>query len=182
MKGKFPSGVPETFSKRVSYLSKGSGKASFPDGSYELGQAFQWDHTWKIVFLWAMFGITPWNSSPKRNLENCLPYTCMDKKWNSSLGTMSTMCMTVCYLRWGGALLCLCACFFLYDLPAFESKSYHLYHTVKTREWEPAHPRTYMYSFKCGDSRLESRPSMEENSIFNSFSVLLYQNLLRMVV
>ena len=65
-------------------LSRGV-RASFPEGSYQLGQALQWGHTWKIVFLWAIFGITPWNSSPKANLENCLPYRCMDKKWNSPI-------------------------------------------------------------------------------------------------
>ena len=36
-----------------------------------------------IVFLWGHFGITPWNSSPKVNSENCLP--CMHKKWNSPI-------------------------------------------------------------------------------------------------
>ena len=39
--------------------------ASFPEGSYKIGQAFQWDHTWKIVFLWAIFGITLLEFQPK---------------------------------------------------------------------------------------------------------------------
>ena len=61
MEGKFQGGVWETFSKGVrdlNYLSKGV-RASFPEGSYKLGRAFQWDHTLKIVFPWAIFGITP---------------------------------------------------------------------------------------------------------------------------
>ena len=43
MERKFPVGVPETFSKEVrdwKYLSKGV-KASFPEGSHQLWQAFQ---------------------------------------------------------------------------------------------------------------------------------------------
>ena len=57
MEGKFPGSVSETFSKGVrdwNYLFKGARK-SFPEGSYQLAQAFQWDHTWKIVLLWSHF-------------------------------------------------------------------------------------------------------------------------------
>ena len=50
MEGKFQGGVRETFSKGV--------RASFPEGSYKLGHAFQWDHTLKIVFPWTIFGMT----------------------------------------------------------------------------------------------------------------------------
>ena len=57
MEGKFQGGAPETFSKGVRARSK--------EGSYKLGQAFQWDHTWKTVFLWAIFGITPLKFQPK---------------------------------------------------------------------------------------------------------------------
>ena len=35
----------------------------------------------------AIFGITPWNSSPKVSLENSLPYPCMDKKLTSPFTT-----------------------------------------------------------------------------------------------
>ena len=48
-----PGDVPETLSKGVMRLklSFQGDRASFPEGSYLLGQAFQWGHTWKIVFL-----------------------------------------------------------------------------------------------------------------------------------
>ena len=34
----------------------------------------------------------PSNSSPKVNLENCLPYPCMGKKWNSPLADLHMIC------------------------------------------------------------------------------------------
>ena len=62
MEGKFPWGETETFSKGVrdlNYLSKGGQGSFFPEGSYQLGQAFQWGDTWKIVFLWGHFLASP---------------------------------------------------------------------------------------------------------------------------
>ena len=61
MEGKFQGGVRETFSKGVrdwNYLSKGV-KASFPEGSYKLGHAFQWDHTVENCFPMGHFWYTP---------------------------------------------------------------------------------------------------------------------------
>ena len=43
-------------------------RASLPVGSY-LENCFPMGHFWYHP---------PWNSSPKANLENCLPYPCMD--------------------------------------------------------------------------------------------------------
>ena len=74
MKGEFPRGVPETFSKGVkdhNYISKGV-RASFPKGSYQSGQAFL-----KIGFLRAIFGIVtrPGIPGPKVNKESCLAHS-----------------------------------------------------------------------------------------------------------
>ena len=51
-------------------------RPSLPVGSY-------------LVFVWAIFGITPWNSSPKANF--CLPHCCMDKKWNSPISFLASI-------------------------------------------------------------------------------------------
>ena len=108
MERKFPGGVTGTFSKGFkdqNYLSKGV-RANFPEGSH---QVFQRDHTsqekpsnWatpgKLFSYRATFGIMPWNSSPKVNLENCVTYPCMGKKWNSPIVNNSLHCfLTIGY-------------------------------------------------------------------------------------
>ena len=68
MEGKFPGGVPETFSTGVKDISKAV-RVSFPKGSYQSTQAFQGGRTWKIGFQRVTFGITTPPGMPEPNVN-----------------------------------------------------------------------------------------------------------------
>ena len=61
------------------------GQGKFSKGLILLKTSLLGDHTLKIGFLRVIFGIVtdPGISGQKMNKENCFPYPCMDKKWNS---------------------------------------------------------------------------------------------------
>ena len=70
------------------FLRESGTKIIFPGGS---GEVFQMGHTnkdkpssgvtpQKLVSYGPPSASPPWNSRPKMNLENCLPYPCMAKK------------------------------------------------------------------------------------------------------
>ena len=89
MEGKFPGGVPETFFQGSQglklYFQGGQGKLS--KGVIPVKTSLPGDHTQKIGFLRAIFGIaTPLGiSGPKVSKENCLAHS-KPKCYNPCLG------------------------------------------------------------------------------------------------